>query len=380
MIEQEPRPSLARPRRAPSPAEAPAGAIPLAPAPPAIQPAHSPATTRRAWITRGLAVILGGELFLTLLQRLGLEPAAWLRTFSVIFLSIFIEAAPFLLLGALVAGLIDAFIRPEQITRWVPRHPVLAVGVGTVAGFIFPVCECGVVPVVRQLYAKGLPRAVGITFLLAAPVMNPIVLVSTITAFGFGPLLVGRYLITASVAMTAGLLVSWSAGRAARRRGMAPAAPPAESPPAPVAAPPAPRPALRTRLDTALGVATDELFEMGRYLVVGCALAAALQTLVKQDLLLALGQGPIVSVLVMQGLAFILSVCSTVDAFLALTFVGTFSTGAVLTFLTCGPMVDLKSTLMFLGAFDRKTVAWLVAVPVVLTGAIGITLNLIHAF
>ena len=111
-----------------------------------------------------------------------------------------------MLLGTVVSVLIEVFVRPEQLTRWVPRQPLLALLVGTGAGFVFPVCECGVVPVVRQLQAKGLPRSVGITFLLAAPVMNPIVLFSTFTAFGFGPVLIGRYVITAIVALTAGLV------------------------------------------------------------------------------------------------------------------------------------------------------------------------------
>src|SRR6185295_1780513 len=96
------------------------------------------------------------------------------------------------------------------------------------------------------------------------------------------------------------------------------------------------------RLHLALGLATDEFFDMGRYLVAGALLASAMQTLVSQDALTALGRGPIVSVLTMQLLAYVLSVCSTVDAFLALAFAGTFTTGSILTFLTFGPMVDVK--------------------------------------
>ncbi len=321
----------------------------------------------------GFTILLAVVEFRTLAQGPFAGP---LGTFSVLFLSIFLEAAPFLLLGTLVSGVIDTFIQPEQITRWVPRRllPALLVGVG--AGFLFPVCECGVVPVVRRLSAKGLPRAVGVTFLLAAPVMNPIVLFSTWTAFGFGPVLIGRYLITAFVALTTGLVFRLVERRAART-GLAPATLVPVLPPLPSAAP---RPALGPGLAYALLVAGSEFFEMGRYLVVGASLAAGLQTVVSQETLTALGQGPLVSVLTMQGLAFVLSVCSTVDAFLALAFVGTFSTGSILTFLTFGPMVDIKSTILFLGTFPRKTVAALVLLPLVLTGAIGILLNLSGLF
>ena len=101
-----------------------------------------------------------------------------------------------------------------------------------------------------------------------------------------------------------------------------------------------------------------------------------MQTLVSQEVLITLGKGPVVSVLVMQGLAFLLSVCSTVDAFLALAFVGTFTTGSIITFLTFGPMVDIKSTLMFLGVFQRRTVLYLILLPLLMSLLIGVWLNL----
>src|ERR1700674_2541199 len=112
-----------------------------------------------------------------------------LLTFSTRFLGIFIEALSFLLLGTLISGLIGVFVNKEDMTRLVPRNVIAATLVGSVLGFLFPVCECGVVPVTRRLYQKGLPVSVGITFLLAAPVMNPIVIASTYAAFGFGPIL-----------------------------------------------------------------------------------------------------------------------------------------------------------------------------------------------
>src|SRR5574340_248721 len=114
-------------------------------------------------------------------------------TFSTRFLGIFVEAVSFLLLGSLFSGIIAVFLSDGGLTRLMPRNPFAATIVGSMLGFVFPVCECGVVPVTRRLYQKGLPVSVGITFLLAAPVMNPIVLASTYAAFGWGPILIGRY-------------------------------------------------------------------------------------------------------------------------------------------------------------------------------------------
>src|SRR3954470_6503851 len=138
------------------------------------------------------------------------DPPAALSTFSTRFLGVFIDASPFLLLGSIASGLIEVFVSRTLLTRFIPRNPLLAAGAGTVLGFVFPVCECGVVPVTRRLYAKGLPVSVGVAFLLASPVMNPIVLASTWIAFGPGPILVGRYVITAIVALAIGIVFAFS--------------------------------------------------------------------------------------------------------------------------------------------------------------------------
>src|SRR5260221_9492663 len=138
-----------------------------------------------------------------------MDVASLAVTFSTRFLGIFIEAVSFLLLGAVISGLIGAFISNDDMARIVPHNPIAAILVGSMLGFIFPVCECGVVPVTRRLYQKGLPISVGITFLLAAPVMNPIVLASTYAAFGWGPVLIGRFVISWIMAVTVGLLFTF---------------------------------------------------------------------------------------------------------------------------------------------------------------------------
>ncbi len=328
-------------------------------------------------IVLALALIGTGDSFSTILS-----------IFSTRFLGIFIEAIPFLLLGTVASGLIDNFVSPDDIARWMPRNPILATLAGTFMGFLFPVCECGVVPVVRRLYTKGLPMSVGVTFLLAAPAINPIVLVSTYVAFGFGPVLIGRFVITAVVATAVGLVFAFAARPqdVLRPTSLAPVMggdglddPFGRGGVIPLYAR-APRKPILLGLRDSIIDAGDEFFEMGRYLILGSLLAAAMQTLISQDVLLALGRGPVVSVIVMQLLAFVLSVCSTVDAFLALAFAGTFTTGSILAFLTFGPMVDIKSTLMFLGVFKRRTVLYLILLPLLMTMLIGVWMNLNVAF
>jgi uncharacterized membrane protein YraQ (UPF0718 family) len=336
-------------------------------------------TMLRRFATWSVLLIVIGLLVLAVLGT-GRDAGMIISIFSTRFLGIFIEAAPFLLLGTLVSGLLEAFIKPEDIARWTPRNPVLATISGAFMGFVFPVCECGVVPVVRRLFHKGLPMSVGVTFLLAAPVMNPIVLASTFIAFGPGPIFYGRFIISALVATTVGLVFALGARpqEVLHPHSMAPVMGGAGEalPTTGAVSAGVQRPTVFAGLRQALYMAGDEFFEMGRFLIIGSLLAASMQTLVSQEVLLALGEGPVVSVLVMQVFAFVLSVCSTVDAFLALAFVGTFTTGSVLAFLTFGPMVDIKSTLMFLGVFQRRVVLYLIALPLLLTLLIGIWMNL----
>lgn len=125
-----------------------------------------------------------------------------------------------------------------------------------------------------------------------------------------------------------------------------------------------------------MAIAGDDFFDMGRYLVAGSMLAAAMQTVVPQPVLLSLGDGAVTSILAMMILAFVLSVCSTVDSFLALAFVNTFPPAAILAFLVFGPMVDIKSSLMFLGIFKRRIVAYLILLPLLITLLLTVYLNL----
>ncbi len=336
--------------------------------------AAQPQPNRRKVI--GLALALAFFLATTGSQAIGagLDYALVLSVFATRFLGIFVEAVPFLLLGSLTSGLIETFVKSDDILRFLPRNRLGATIGGAFLGLVFPVCECGVVPVTRRLFSKGLPISMGIAFLLAAPFMNPIVFASTYIAFGFGPVFIGRIVITILVAVIVGLVIGGLATPSAVLKPIALGAHAEHShdEESPVS--------LRRRLAQSLLIASDEFFEMGRFLIFGSALAALMQTLVPQESLLALGTGSVLSVLFMQILAYILSVCSTVDSFLALAFVNTFTTGAIVSFLSFGPMVDIKSTLMFSGVFRRRIVFYLILLPFVLNLLAGVALNALLAY
>lgn len=326
-----------------------------------------------AFLGRFVGGVLLLGLLITTLARGENSLSAQFQTFVTIFMGIFVEAVPFLLAGSVVSGLIAVFVDQNALARVIPRQPILAALVGSLLGFTFPVCECGVVPVTRRLYQKGLPLPVGIAFLLAAPVINPVVLLSTYAAFGWGPVLIGRFVFTILIAFGVGLLFTLARPEEvlrpgvelARLSGLADQDEADEPPPL----------SIGQRFWQALTVGGDDFFDMARYLIVGSMLAAMMQTLVPQNRLLALGSGPLLSVLLLMVLAFVLSVCSTVDAFLALSFVSSFTPGSIIGFLVFGPMVDIKSSLMFLGVFRRRIVLYLILLPLTLSLVAAVLVN-----
>jgi uncharacterized protein len=161
------------------------------------------------WVTLllvgiGLTAWLGAAL--GSLPGWALSALDWLSRFSVVFLGIFIEAAPFLLLGTLASGIVEVFVDRDALARWLPRSVLGGALAGSLFGLFFPVCECGVVPFVRRLMHKGVRAPVAVATLLAAPVLNPIVIASTLAAFGVGPVLWGRLGGTLIIATVVGVL------------------------------------------------------------------------------------------------------------------------------------------------------------------------------
>ncbi|MDQ3751523.1 MAG: permease [Actinomycetota bacterium] len=287
------------------------------------------------------------------------------QSFVVIFTSIVVEALPFILLGAIVAAGIEVFV-PQNAFDRVARLPLgLQLPAAALGGFAFPVCECGSVPVARRLIAKGMHPASGLAFMLAAPILNPIVLASTVIAYrGLGlsfQMAAGRVVLGLVLAVIAGwALGGESAAELLRNRSNEPASRPA----GPVIAPPARSVAFADHL-------ASDFFFMGSFVVAGAALAAALQTVIPQSLVAGVARTPVVGSLALMGIAFVLSLCSEADAFVAVSFTQ-FPIGAQLAFLVFGPAVDAKLVLLYGASFRRGFVARLliVAVPVVLAGSL----------
>ncbi|WP_413286889.1 permease [Bacillus mojavensis] len=278
-----------------------------------------------------------------------------------IFISILIEAIPFILIGVILSGIIQMFVSEEMIARIMPKNRFLAVLFGALAGILFPACECGIIPITRRLLLKGVPLHAGVAFMLTAPIINPIVLFSTYIAFGNRwSVVFYRGGLALAVSVIIGIILSYQfkdnqllkpdeAGHHHHHHHT-----------------------LLQKLGGTLRHAIDEFFSVGKYLMIGAFIAAAMQTYVKTSTLLAIGQNDVSSSLVMMGLAFVLSLCSEVDAFIASSFSSTFSLGSLIAFLVFGAMVDIKNLLMMLAAFKKRFVFLLITyiVVIVLAGSL----------
>ncbi len=305
-----------------------------------------------------------------------------IRDFVLNFLGIVWEALPFIIFGALIAGILEEFLPQEAITKFLPKHFVPAVMIGAALGLIFPMCECGIVVVMRRLLRKGLPLSCCIAYMLAGPIVNPIVLFSTAVAFyphttvdGTSlawHMVIGRAGLGFLIACLAGFIVHFLDRKMPRGSLLtAIAQPPQEKKTHSlnvVSTTPAPKKPLVKRIANISNTALKDFIDITVFLIIGSVLAAFVRAdpLLVQKLEVMSKQEPLFAVPLMMALAFVLCLCSEADAFLAASFKG-MSISAKLAFLVFGPMLDIKLVLMYTRVFRLKLIATIVISVTLLT-------------
>ncbi len=351
-----------------------------------------------------------------------LKPMNQLNNGFTLFLSLLVEAMPFLLLGVLFSSVLLLFIDERKMVENMPKNPLLGALLGSLIGFLFPVCECGNVPVARRLLMQGVPTPVAIGFLLAAPTINPIVIWATWTAFRDQPeIVVLRVVFSLLIATTVGFVFSF-------QQDLTPILQPAIARYLKYNPPTKPDPKRRgkytqiepktqipnllqsgsyllggksgmyTRLDgnlipenipvpnsskrlpdkllMLLDNVVQEFRELGGVMVLGSLVAATIQVLAPREMIFSLGSGSISSIVTMMILAAAVSICSTVDSFFALSFASTFTSGSLLAFLVFGPMIDIKGVGLMLSIFKPRALFYLFALAGQLTFLLTLILNL----
>ena len=281
-------------------------------------------------------------------------------------ISVLIESLPFVVLGVVLSIVVQVWIPPGVIERSMPRRAWARRAVLSLLGMIVPVCECGNVPFARGLLMRGFTVPETLTFLIAAPIVNPIVIITTHQAFGFSDgilvaRLIGGYLIanligwlysrhpdqdallTDGFRETCELVVHEPGGRGRR----------------------------------SIAQFIVELRAVMPALILGSAVAGAVQVLVPRDALLAIGSNPVLSIVAMVMLAMIVSICSNVDSFFALSFASTFTPGSIVAFLLVGPLVDIKMLALLRTTFTSRVLVGMVVTVVLAAFAIAVGVNLL---
>lgn len=276
---------------------------------------------------------------------------AKLQVFKMIFISIIIEALPFILIGVFVSAILQVFVTDQMVRRFIPKNPLLGIIAASVLGIIFPICECGMVPAIRKLIKKGMPLYVAVTFILVGPILNPIVFLSTITAFRNQPTVAYyRMGLAFVVALIVGLIVfQFVKSNQLREQAV-------QTNEDHHHHDHKHNSASRNKFIEIIGHAVNEFFDMGKYLVFGSIIVALLQIIISQNNLIELGKsGPSANFL-MMGLGFILSLCSTSDAFVAQSLQTIFTKSSLIGFMVFGPMINIKGILMMLAVFRSRFV------------------------
>jgi uncharacterized protein len=281
-----------------------------------------------------LAVVVAAAALRPLLEDLLDQPAV--AHWATLFAAIAIAAMPFLVLGVCISAAIAAFVPADFLPRLLPERPALAVPVATAAGAALPGCECGSVPIAGRLVNRGVVPAAALTFLLAAPAINPVVLVSTAVAFPGRPDVVGARVLASALAATLVGLIWIRLGRddlveRVRRRHVHAGRP----------------------FSVFVSTAQHDLLQAGGFLIIGAAAAATLQTVVPREVLDTLAGSGALAILVLAGLAVVMAICSEADAFVAASLTQ-FSMTSRLAFMVVGPMVDVKLIALQAGTFGAR--------------------------
>ncbi|MBE9222940.1 permease [Cyanobacterium stanieri LEGE 03274] len=319
-----------------------------------------------------------------------------------LFISLLVEAMPFLLFGVLLSSSLIVFLDEGKLIELLPSNPILGAFIGSFFGFCFPVCECGNIPVARRFLLQGLPTSVAISFLLAAPTINPVVLWSTYVAFRGQPEIFWlRIIFSLTIAIVLGCLFSLQKdcrpllkpSLAKRLTVLLEAKTQAKNKPINAMAnnysllqsgsfilgqpgqvikmdddllkaqeKKQKKEALGRKFNLFIENVTQELRDLGGVLILGSAIASCIQVFIPREIILNIGQDTVTSIIAMMVLASVVSICSTVDSFFVLSFSSTFTTASLVAFLVFGPMIDIKAMGLMLSIFKPRMIFYLMVI------------------
>ena len=286
-----------------------------------------------------------------------------MKNIAIVFTSIFFESLPFLLLGAFISALIETFVSDETMVKIIPKNKFFGAIVGVLLGFFLPACDCAVIPISKRLIKKKVPLNVAIAFMLASPIINPVVLLSTYTAFyRTNPKVFWlRFILGIVISVIISIIMAIVYGK---------------------------KEIITNRLleeddleecchchkhehnhkrsfkDIFKSITlhtSNDLFEVVKYLMFGALLASIVQTILPRSVLSFFNSSNIASIAVLMMFAYLVSLCSTSDSFVGKSLLSTFGESSIIAYLILGPMIDIKNTLVLFGNYKKNFVITLIS-------------------
>jgi len=298
-----------------------------------------------------------------------------------IFLSIILEALPFVILGVVISSLIQELITREQMLKMLPKNGALKCFTAALLGMILPVCDCGTIPVARSFMRKGVPVSAAMSFTLSAPVVNPLTMVSTYVAFGLNATMMwARVAATFSIAVIIGWALLYSENKKKKEAGITNdllELPMLETAAASEVVPVKQKKSFGTVFNNVVGHAIIEFFEVTVFVIISAAVCALLQVFMPGSIVDFIGNNPVLSVALMMILAVMLSLCSEADAFVARSLATLTTGGGVLSFLVIGQMIDTRNILLLPRVYDKWVIVRTFSMAIVLTFIVGVSVNLL---
>ena len=291
-----------------------------------------------------------------------------IKNISIIFTSIFFESLPFLLLGAIISSIIETYVSNETMAKIIPKNKILGSIVGIFMGFFLPACDCAVIPVSKRLLKKKVPINVAVSFMLASPIINPVVLLSTYYAFyKTNPEIFWfRLLFGIIIALIIGIIIGLvfkdkevinneiieddcccDCGHDHHKHHH--------------------KHTFKNDFISICKHTANDFFEVVKYLMLGALIASMVQVMLPRNVLLVFDNNQILSIITLMIFAYLISLCSTSDSFIGKSLLSSFSKGSIMAYLLLGPMIDVKNTFVLLGNYKKSFVITLISLIFIVT-------------
>lgn len=287
-----------------------------------------------------------------------------IKNIAIIFMSIFFESLPFLLLGSFISSIIETYVSNETIAKLIPKNKILGSIVGVFLGFFLPACDCAVIPVSKRLLKKKVPINVAISFMLASPIINPVVLLSTYYAFyKTNPEIFWyRLIFGILVALIIGIIMGIIFGKKeVITNNLDEECEHCHHEECHCHHDDEKKHSLKNDFISIIKHTSSDLFEVVKYLMFGALIASLIQVLLPRDLLTTFNNNQILSIIILMIFAYLISLCSTSDSFVGKSLLSSFTKSGIIAYLLLGPMIDIKNTIVLLGNYKKSFVITLIS-------------------